>query len=138
MPLHSLPTTAAAATAAVAAAAYFFQLYDFFVETLGHRSLAFLELEYCEGGDLHGAILGGGQGDGGPSYATQVAATEPPGGVVPGVARGSTRGESLGMPAARIASVILGLCEGLEQLHEVRSYILSGEYEIVSATSKGR
>ena len=39
--------------------------------------------------------------------------------LVPGGARGSARGESLGMPAARIARVALGLCEGLEQLHEV-------------------
>ncbi|CAN0462713.1 unnamed protein product, partial [Hapterophycus canaliculatus] len=34
------------------------QLHDFFVETVGHRPLAFLELEYCEGGDLRDLIMG--------------------------------------------------------------------------------
>jgi len=38
------------------------QLSDFFLETIGHRTIVFLELEYCEGGDLrrylqqHGAL----------------------------------------------------------------------------------
>eukprot|EP00904_Undaria_pinnatifida_P002487 jgi/Undpi1/12239/HiC_scaffold_5.g01915.m1 len=91
------------------------QLYDFFVETLGHRSLAFLELEYCEGGDLHGLILGGGRGGGNSTRKTTATVPE---GVVAGIARGSTRGESLGLPAAQIGRVALGLCEGLAQLHE--------------------
>jgi len=34
------------------------KLEDFFIETLGHRNIAYLQLEYCDGGDL-GTLLNG-------------------------------------------------------------------------------
>ncbi|CAN0067894.1 unnamed protein product, partial [Ectocarpus sp. 4 AP-2014] len=163
------------------------KLHDFFVETVGHRSLAFLELEYCEGGDLASLILGsrawGGSTAGAEisaAMATPTAAAAPAGGGAlrdfayrspaqpleglamtvareEGTGGGGNAGDFLsddrrslgaggggfddqrrscsgaaavaavgqdaraplaGLPAARIGRVALGLCEGLQRLHE--------------------
>lgn len=131
------------------------QLHDFFVETLGHRALAFLELEYCEGGDLGDLIVGGRAGRpaaGGEAAAapTASAAKVRGDGDVPSVPQrdgpgaghtgsgegggwrsgggwertgdgvaGARAGDMAGLPAAQIGRVALGLCEGLQRLHEV-------------------
>ncbi|CBN77816.1 protein kinase [Ectocarpus siliculosus] len=154
------------------------KLHDFFVETVGDRSLAFLELEYCEGGDLASLILGSRAGGGSTAgtensaaTATPTAAAAPAGGgalrdfacrsraqPLEGLATAAEREEGTGggggnagdflsggrrslgadgtaavavaavgqdaraplsgLPAARIGRVALGLCEGLQRLHE--------------------
>lgn len=164
------------------------------METVGHRSLAFLELEYCEGGDLHGLILGaqaeqkavphtrvaaaaagaavmgeirrgqrgrgaihasslpaarddeqasivppgeedaggsagmvvGGSGGGGDDGGSQTlgrrGSTVAAGGVVEVVAQ-ARPGRSVGLSPAQIGRVALGLCEGLQRLHEVGGWV---------------
>eukprot|EP00752_Nemacystus_decipiens_P002741 g2559.t1 len=122
------------------------QLHDFFVESLGDRALAFLELEYCEGGDLHDLILGGRVGRPAPASNASSAQGSEDGPSVParGVAdrTGSSDGigggrsaqgwvrsgtglsgvaraaDVSGLPAAQIGRVALGLSEGLQRLHE--------------------
>ncbi|CAM9206454.1 unnamed protein product, partial [Sphacelaria rigidula] len=90
------------------------KLHDFFVETLGHTPLAFLELEFCGGGDLHDLILASERDDhvGGEIHGDRLLKPAIFGG---GQAR-DKRGT--GVPADQIARVILGLCEGLQCLHE--------------------
>lgn len=114
------------------------------METLGHRALAFLELEYCEGGDLHDLILGGragrrsadGRGEAPSAHGRERAGrtgssglggggsgqgSERTGNGVAGVvvAAATRAGDIAGLPAAQIGRVALGLCEGLQRLHEV-------------------
>lgn len=122
------------------------QLHDFFVETLGHRPLVFLELDYCEGGDLRGLILSSSEGsqcvdkrgylgDKGGSLSAAEAPSISGAGSGEGSyndRRSSTRGEEavrrlgsglglrLGLPGEQIAQLSLGLCEGLQHLHEVK------------------
>lgn len=91
------------------------QMHDFFVETLGHRSFAFLELEYCEGGDLHGLMLGESKRVGG-GWRQRGAER----GAESVVDARSSQGTA-GLPVAHIGRLALGLCEGVQQLHEVRS-----------------
>eukprot|EP00903_Cladosiphon_okamuranus_P012412 g11631.t2 len=125
------------------------QLQDFFVETLGHRALAFLELEYCEGGDLRDLILGGragrteaaataeaarvrGDGDA-PTVPQRESVGRTGSGEGDGWASGqgwgrtgnsvagaevAAAGDMVGLPAVQIGKVALGLCEGLQSLHE--------------------
>lgn len=97
------------------------QLHDFFVETLGHTPLAFLELEFCGGGDLHDLILASERDDhvGGEIHGDRLLKPAIFGG---GQAR-DKRGT--GVPADQIARVILGLCEGLQCLHEVSMALFS-------------
>lgn len=109
------------------------QLHDFFVETLGHSSFAYLELEYCDGGDLHDLILnGGGDGGGGGGGArldddeeigrrhlskpTAVGRSHSAGGRA---GNGGIGRDARGLPVEQITKVALGLCEGLQLLHEV-------------------
>lgn len=102
------------------------QLHDFFVETLGHISLAFLELDYCDGGDLHELILASGQDDrdGGPRRHVLPKPTafggRSSGGTTTMGGGGDGQEKGSGLPAEQIARVTLGLCEGLQRLHEVR------------------
>lgn len=104
------------------------QLHDFFVETLGHISLAFLELDYCDGGDLHELILASGRGDGDGETTHRDLLSTPTafgskssGGIAKMGDDGGSREKGAGLPAEQIAKLTLGLLEGLQRLHEVRT-----------------
>lgn len=90
------------------------------METLGHTPLAFLELEFCGGGDLHDLILGSGREGriGGETHGDHLLKPATLGGGQPRDKRGA------GVPAEQIARVTLGLCEGLQCLHEVSVALL--------------
>lgn len=84
------------------------------METLGHRLFAFLELEYCEGGDLHGLMLGESKRVGGWRQRGAERGAE-------SVVDARNSQGTVGLPVAQIGRLVLGLCEGVQQLHEVWS-----------------
>jgi serine/threonine protein kinase len=74
------------------------QLYDFFVETLGHRTVAYLELEYCAGGDLASLINSSNTG-----AATAV-----------------LQQKQHALPLQSIVNIATGVCAALQQLHALK------------------
>jgi serine/threonine protein kinase len=73
------------------------QLYDFFVETLGHRIVAYLELEYCAGGDLASLI-----------NSTKSAAST------------AVLQQRQSLPLQSIVNITSGVCLALQQLHALK------------------
>jgi serine/threonine protein kinase len=75
------------------------QLYDFFVETLGHRTVAYLELEYIAGGDLASLI----------NSSSSVASTAL-----------LQQQQQRALPLLSIVNITTGVCAALQQLHALK------------------